>query len=262
MVFIDTHTHLSHFKSEDRKAVLEHAKQNSVTKMINVACKLEECESFIRLAEQYENILAAVGLHPTELNNDLNGSVLQIEEYAKSSDKVVAIGEIGLDYYHDRFSHDRQEAFFVAQLQLAEKLGKPAIIHTRSGKNAGENEAVFVDLIQILEREAFSHGVMHCYSGNLTEAEKLLDLGLMFSFTGILTYERNEELREVVRMLPLDRIMLETDCPYLVPASRRGQRGEPSDVLEIAKTVAEVKDIPLEEVARMTTNNAERFFRL
>ncbi len=260
MYLVDTHTHLSHFPKDKLGKVIERAKKANVQKFINVACKLSECEKFIELANQNDSVWAAVGIHPTELTDNMERDLVVIKKLAQESDKVVAIGEIGLDYYHDKFPHDLQKKFLIGQLDIASELGLPAIIHSRAGKNPGENESVFIDLIQILKEEEFSNGVMHCYSGNMTEAESILDLGLMFSFTGIITYEQNEELREVVKMLPLDRIMLETDCPYLSIEGKRDQPGEPAMVAEIAKKVAEVKEVPLEEVTRMTTENAERFF--
>jgi TatD DNase family protein len=194
------------------------------------------------------------------LTDNMEKDLATVRELAKNEEKVVAIGEIGLDYYHDKFPHDKQEAFFVAQLNIAKELSLPAIIHLRSSKNPGGNEAVFIDAVQILEREDFKNGVAHCFSGNMIEAEKILDLGLMISFTGIITYERNEELRKVVKMMPLDRMMLETDSPYLTVGRRKDEPGQPADVKVIAEKVAEIKSVPFEEVVRITTANAERFF--
>ncbi|MBU0705766.1 TatD family hydrolase [Patescibacteria group bacterium] len=259
MYLIDTHCHISHLK-RGQKAVIDRAFRAGVKKFVNVACQMNELQPSLDLAKRYDCIWSTAGIHPTMLTDDMEKGLAAVRGLAAGEERVVAIGEIGLDYYHDKFPHDRQEAFFAAQLGIAKELGLPAIIHLRSSKNAGENEAVFVDALRILERENFSHGVAHCFSGNMIEAEKMLDLGLMFSFTGIITYQNNESLREVVKMVPLDRIMLETDSPYLTVESRKGQTGEPADVKVIAETVAQVKNVPFEEVARMTTENAERFF--
>lgn len=261
MVLIDSHCHISHFPNTKQKGVIDRAKKAGIQKFINVACSLKELGPHLKLAKQYDFIWSTAGLHPTSLPQDREGSLSIVRKYA-TEEKVVAIGEIGLDYYHNKFPHDMQEDFFVAQLNIAKTFGLPAIIHLRSSKNPGENEAVFVDALRILEREEFTNGVAHCFSGNLIEAEKLLDLGLMISFTGIITYQRNEELREVVKMAPLDRIMLETDSPYLTVERNQGKPGEPKDIVEIAETVAKVKGVPFEEVARMTTANAERFFTI
>lgn len=260
MRLIDTHAHISHFKSYKQEGVLTRARKAGVTKFVNVACSLEECQPHLELARKHVDIWSTAGMHPTALPKDRDGSLAKIREFAKD-EKVVAIGEIGLDYYHDKFPHEMQEDFFVAQLDIAKDFNLPAVIHCRSSKHPGQNEEVFEDVIRILEREHFSNGVIHCYSGNLIEAEKLLDLGLMISFTGIITYQSNEDLRKVVKMVPLDRMMLETDCPYLTIESKKGQ-GEPAYLVDIATFVAEVKGVNVEEVARMTTENAETFFKI
>ncbi len=259
MYLIDSHCHISHL-DKGQKAVIDCAFKAGVEKFINVACQLDEFQASLDLAKKYEFIWSTAGIHPTMLTDNMEEDLKWIRDFAAREDRVVAIGEIGLDYYHDKFPHDKQEAFFVAQLDIARELGLPAIIHLRSSKNPGGNEKVFVDALQILERENFSNGVAHCFSGNMIEAEKLLDLGLMMSFTGIITYQNNEDLRDVIKMVPLDRMMLETDSPYLTIESRKGQPGEPADVKVIAETVARVKNVPFEEVARITTENAEKFF--
>jgi len=261
MYLIDTHSHISNFKKANQQGVIDRAIKADVKKFINVACNLKECETNLQLANNYEYIWSTAGIHPTTLTDNIKEDLAKVREYAKNEDKIVAIGEIGLDYYHDKHPHDIQEAFFVGQLDIARELGLPAIIHCRSSKHPGANEEVFLDAIRILEQEKFTNGVIHCYSGNIIEAEKLLDMGLMISFTGIITYQNNEDLREVVKMVPLDRMMLETDCPYLTIESKKGQ-GEPAYVVDIAQTVADVKGVPFEEVAKITTTNAERFFRI
>ncbi len=240
--------------------VIERARAAGVQKIVNVACNLNDIEPCLRLAEEHEFIWTTAGIHPTDLTDSLERDLKQIEDYAVREKKIVAIGEIGLDYYHDKFPHDVQRAFLVGQLQIAEKLGLPAILHCRAGKNPGENEAAFGDLIEILEELKFTNAVAHCFSGNAVEAEKLLDMGLMLSFTGVITYPGNEALREIVRTTPLDRIMIETDCPFLTPHAHRGKKNEPAFVAEVAKAIAEAKGVALEEVARMTSANAERFF--
>jgi TatD DNase family protein len=252
MHLIDTHCHLSRFKSKDLASVIKRAKKADVKKIITVACTLEEIGDCLAIADEYENIWATAGIHPTNLTGDIEANLERVFEYAKNEKKIVAIGEIGLDYYHDRAPHDLQTTYFIGQLNIADQLGKPAIIHCRGGKNPGENEQAFIDMIRILAEERFKNGVVHCFSGNKVEAEKLLDLGLMISFTDIITRPENEVLREVVADIPLDKMMLETDAPYISK--------EPSDTANIAKKVAEIKGVAIEEVIRITTKNAERFF--
>jgi TatD DNase family protein len=262
MYLIDTHCHLSHFESRDIPSVIKRAKKAGVEKIITVACKLEEIGSCIAIADKNENIWTTAGIHPTEITGDIEANLERVFEYAKNESKVVAIGEIGLDYYHDRAPHDVQAAYLIGQLNIARDLRKPAILHCRGGKNPGENELAFIDMIKILEETRFKNGVMHCFSGNRIEADKILDLGLMMSFTGIITYPNNDDLREVIADMPLDRIMLETDAPYIAIEGKRDKPGEPAYVLDIAKKVAEIKNVPIDEVIRITTENAEKFFRL
>lgn len=257
---IDTHAHIHVFDKKDRAGVVERARKAGVQKIVNVACSLPEMGDCLALADEHEFIWTTVGIHPTELTDNIERDLERVFEYAKKEKKIVAIGEIGLDYYHDKFPHEVQHAFLAGQLNIAEMLGKPAIIHCRAGKNPGENEAAFLDLIKILEKTGFKNGVAHCFSGNAIEAEKLLDLGLMLSFTGVITYPNNHELREIVKKTPLDRIMIETDCPFLAPHAHRGKKNEPAFVVEVAKTIADVKGVPFAEVDRMTSANAERFF--
>jgi len=249
MHLIDTHAHLSHIPKKDRKAVIDRANKCEISKLITVSCKLDEVVDNLELAKK-DKIWATVGIHPTELTElkDLE----KVKEIASKEDKIVAIGEIGIDYYHDRFPHDLQAEFFRKQLEIAHELGLPAIIHCRGGKNPGENEKAFIDMIQILEEEQFSNGVVHCFSGNQVEADKIMDLGLMISFTNIISYGSNEGLRDVIKSIPLPRIMLETDSPYISK--------EPTDVIKIAKKISEIQGVPYEEVVKITTENAERFF--
>jgi TatD DNase family protein len=258
--WIDTHTHIHVMPKKDRAGVIKRAREAGVRKMINVACNLEEIRQCLPLADEHDFIWTTVGLHPTDLTNDIERDLKEIHRYAKNGKRVVAIGEIGLDYYHDRFPHEIQLAFFAGQLDIARMLNLPAVIHCRASKNPGGNESAFVDLIEILEKMNFTNGVIHCFSGNKVEAEKLIDMGLMLSFTGIVTYESNEELREVIKKTPLDRIMIETDAPFLTPQAHRGKKNESAFVVEVAKVIAEVKKIPLEEVALQTSQNAEGFF--
>ncbi len=262
MYLIDTHSHISHFPKEDQEAIINRAETAGVKKLINVSCDLNQIIPHTQLANAHENIWSSAGIHPTSLNDDLEGSMAKIHEFARNEDKIVAIGEIGLDYYHNKFSHDVQDEWFTRQLDIARDLGLPAIIHCRGGKNPGENSEAFLDLIRILNRKNFDNGVIHCFSGNMIEAEKIIDMGLMISFTGIITYKNNEDLREVVKMVPLNSMMLETDCPYLTVESHRGQSGEPAFMREIVEKVSEIKGVPVNEVIEQLRINTEKFFRI
>lgn len=260
MHLIDTHCHLSHFKKADRESAIKRAQQANVQKLITVACTLEEVGQCLPITDQYGFIWTTAGIHPTQLSDNIEHELEKVLEYAKNEEKIVAIGEIGLDYYHDTAKHELQAEYFIGQLNISKQLNKPAIIHCRGGKNPGENEQAFIDMIHILEREEFNNGVVHCFSGNRVEAEKLLDMGLMLSFTGIITYKNNEELKEVIQDTPLDRMMLETDSPYIAIDGKQDGPGEPAYVKDIAQKIADIKNVPIEEIIRITTANAERFF--
>lgn len=257
---IDTHAHLQTFSKKDQTAVIARAREAGVRKIVNAACSLLDMGDCLALADTYDFIWTTAGIHPTELTDNIERDLERVSEYAKNEKRVKAIGEIGLDYYHDRAPRDLQHAFLVGQLNIADQRGLPAILHCRGSKAPGENEIAFMDLIRILEKTGFKNAVAHCFSGNAIEAEKLLDLGLMLSFTGILTYPENDALRDIVKATPLDRIMLETDSPYLPPHAHRGQRNEPAFVVDVANAIAEIKGVPLHEVELITTRNAERFF--
>ncbi len=257
---IDTHCHLTFIDKPTREAVIERAMKANIRKMITVACNLEEVGSCVALADEYEFIYATAGIHPTDLGENLEQDLEKVYEYAKNEKKIVAIGEIGLDYYHDNFSHDLQMAYLLGQLNISNQLKKPAILHCRAGKYAGENSEVFPDMIDAIKKSNLNNGVMHCYSGTLKEAKEFLDMGLMISFTGIITYKRNQELRDVVKMMPADRIMIETDSPFLPPKNHRGEKNEPAFVIEVAETIADVRGISFGDVMKITSENAERFF--
>ena len=259
MYAIDTHCHLTFMPPNVQKAVIDRAIASGVKKMITVACNLEEVKKCLSIAEQYDFIYGTAGIHPTDLGSDIESDLQKVYEYAKS-DRIVAIGEIGLDYYHDRLPHDLQIEYLTRQLEISKKVNKPAILHCRAGKFAGQNSSVFPNMIEALKKSDFSNGVMHCYSGTKKEAEIFLEMGLMISFTGIITYERNQELRDIIKMMPIEKLMIETDSPFLPPMNHRGEKNEPAFVIEVAKTIAEVRNLSVDEVLDATSGNAEGFF--
>jgi len=274
-MLIDTHSHLS-FKAydKDRSEVLKRIKDAGMV-CVDVGTKYETSKNAIELAENNENIYASIGMHPIHIKTDLmklkmdkeEGDFEPLgEEYEKTryrelakSPKVVAIGEVGLDYYYKPKTKTRQEDFkekqkqvFIQQLELAEELNLPVIIHCRSA---------FDDLYKILTlRQAQGkklRGVIHCFSGTWAEAQKYLDLGFYLGINGII-YKL--DLKEIIEKTPLERILLETDCPYLTPSEAGVERNEPIFVKYVAETVAEIKKISLEKVAEVTTANAKNLF--
>lgn len=253
IMFIDTHSHLNfpQFK-DDLEQVIQRAKKARVDRIIIVGSNSENSSLAISLSQKYNNLLATFGLHPSEV--DLHWSKI-MARFKKEVDpeSIVAIGEIGLDYYSkDKLiKKEVQLEALEVFVELANRLNLPLIFHCREAMD---------DFIEVLIRKKPEKGVLHCFPGNKEEAKKILDLGLLISFTGLITFV--SDFDEVIKYTPLDKIMLETDCPYLAPEPHRGKRNEPAYVVEIARRIAEIKDISFYKVAEETTKNATRLFAL
>jgi TatD DNase family protein len=259
---IDTHCHLHLMKPEESAAALAALADAGVKKLVNVACSLGEFEGCEALARAHDFIWTTAGIHPTELGTDLKEDLNRVREFAKGNSKVVAIGEIGLDYFHQPYDKQKQTDYFLGQLEIARELNLPVILHCRSGKNAGENSESYGDLIALLKRANFFNVISHCFSGNEAEAATLVEMGAMISFAGIVTYPQAEVLRRTIKTTPLEKILIETDSPFLTPQAYRGKRNQPAYVLEAAKVIAEVKGLSLDEVKRVTSENAEKIFKI
>lgn len=255
MNLIDTHTHL-HFPQfdRDRADVIRRATETGVTRMITLGTDLASSIATVEIAEANRSIYAAVGIHPSEAHQADKVSIREIKSLASSNRKVVAIGEIGLDFYWDKTHFKAQYAIFSAMLAIAEELRLPVVIHNRSAHREMEwffQEEGIHDL----------QGVMHCFSGDIIDARFYLDMGLHISFTANITYPDFKRL-DVVKFVPPDRILLETDSPYMSPHPLRKQRNEPAHVIYVAQKLAEIHGTSVEEIARRTTVNAQRLFRL
>lgn len=261
-MLIETHAHLNfpEFKNDIAGAIYR-AKKIGVFKIINIGTNLETSFESINLARKYPEIYATVGLHPQETHEV---TIEEIEKYfvLLSKEKVVALGEIGLDFYtsekvgkYSKYpSKEEQRIIFIQMLKLAQDTKLPVILHCRDA---------YEEMIKILISEGIKiDGVIHCFSSNLLIAKKFLDLGFHLSFCGNITYKKIDSINDVVREIPLSKILLETDSPYLTPEPFRGKRNEPAYILEITKKVAEIKKIPLVEVEKKTTENAEKLFKL
>jgi TatD DNase family protein len=258
---IDTHCHIN-FDSyaEDRSAVLARADQAGVTRIINPAVDLETSRELLPLADQHEGVYAAVGIHP---NSTADFAPTMLDEIAEQAahPKVVAIGEIGLDYHWDKSPKEKQFQAFEAQLALAAQLALPVIIHNREASN---------DVIAILENWAGSlpdslkerPGVLHSFSAPAAIAERALAAGFYLGFTGPITFKKADDLRHIAADTPLDRILVETDGPFLTPAPYRGKRNEPAYIPYIVERLAGLKQLPDEAMAEATTANAIRLFKL
>lgn len=254
-MLFDSHSHIdaSQFDS-DRELVIKRAQEHDVSFIVNPGADFESSVHAIELAEKYPFIYAAVGVHPHDAES-LDDQLLMMLEHLAKKDVVKAIGEIGLDYYRDLSPREVQQKWFVEQIRMAKRLKLPIIIHDRDA-----NE----DVLKFLKEEkAFETGVlMHCFSGSKELARQYVKLGAMISIAGPLTYKNARKTVEVVEEVPLDHLLIETDAPYLTPEPKRGKRNEPMFVRYTCEKMAEIKGISFEEMARITLENAKRFFRI
>lgn len=261
MTLVDTHAHLDfHQFDADRQVVIERAEAAGVAVIVNVGADLVSSRRAVSLAEQYEGIFAAVGIHPHDAKR-LNGSALAELRNLARNPRVVAVGEIGLDFYRNLSPQDVQRRAFQAQLAWAAKLGKPVIIHDREAHD--EVMGLLADWAAGLGGSPLAGrlGVLHTFSGDLSMAEQAIDLGFYISVSGPVTYKNAHRLSEIVRNLPLDRLLVETDCPYLTPHPHRGKRNEPAHVGLVAEKVAALRGMAFDELAKATTANAQRLFQ-
>ncbi|EIT84198.1 Mg-dependent DNAse [Fictibacillus macauensis ZFHKF-1] len=251
----DTHTHLNAEQfQEDVEAVIQRAQDEGVTHMVVVGFDRPTITGAMKLADTYDFIYAAVGWHPVDAIDMTEEDLQWIEDLA-AHPKVVAIGEMGLDYHWDKSPHDVQKRVFRQQIQLAKRVKLPIIIHNREATQ---------DVVDILRSEGAAEvgGIMHCYSGSVEVAQECLDMNFYISLGGPVTFKNAKKPKEVAKEVPLDRLLIETDCPYLAPHPLRGKRNEPAYVKYVAETVAELREMPLEELIEHTTANAKRLFGL
>jgi TatD DNase family protein len=258
MELVDSHAHIDFPQfAEDREAMLERARAAGVTTILAIGTGPgpEKLDCAIPFAEQQDWIYATIGIHPQEASKFRLEHIGQLRELA-THPKVIAWGEIGLDYHYDHSPHDVQENAFHEQMSLAKQAKLPIIIHCRDA---------WADCLSMLEefwKPTGLGGILHCFSGTLEEAEQGLAMGFMVSFAGNCTYPKAQSIRDVARDLPLDRILIETDSPYLAPQAYRGKRNEPAYVGEVAKAIANVRNLTPQETAAATSENFRRFFKL
>lgn len=254
-VLVDSHAHLELDPLvKDPAGAVDRARRAGVAAIITVGIDLEDVRKAAQIAEQFDSVFLSVGFHPHNAKDVTDGGLARMREYA-GHPKTVAYGEIGLDFFRNRSPHDRQKSVFVDQLQIGKSLSKPVVIHLRDA---------YPDGLDLLEKAAPfpAGGVIHCFSGNEDDARRALDLGFHISVPGTVTYKKNDKLRAIVSTLPEERILLETDCPFLSPEPLRGKDNEPAYIVHTAGRVAEVRGVSLSEIARATTANAIRLFGL
>lgn len=250
-MYFDTHAHLDDGRfSEDRAEVIETIRQAGVSLVVNIGSDLENSRQGVLLAEQYDFIYAAVGVHPYDAQNMTKADLETLRSLAQHS-KVVAIGEIGLDYHYEEANREQQKTWFLNQILLAKELDLPYVVHDRDAH---------ADCLDVIRQSGYFRGVMHCYSGSVEMARELLDLGFMISFAGPVTFKNGKKAKESASYIPMERLMVETDCPYLSPEPHRGERNDCSRVRFVAKEIAMLKGMTEADVARITMENGKRFF--
>jgi TatD DNase family protein len=250
-MLFDTHAHYDDEQfNDDRDALLAAMPENGVSLIVNAGSSLASSIKGLALADAYPFVYAAVGVHPHDAQDMDDGTVLELEKLLKHP-KAVAVGEIGLDYHYDFSPRDIQKKRFREQLALAKQLKKPVIIHEREST---------ADTLEILREHPEVRGVFHCYSGSWETAKILLDKGWYLSFTGVITYKNARKTHEVLTQMPRDRIMIETDCPYLAPVPMRGRRNSSLYLRHTAEKLAELLGISFGEAAALTMENGKRFF--
>ena len=255
---IDSHCHLDSAEfNEDRDAVIERAIAAGVTHMLAIGTGdgPPDLEAGLRLADKYSAFYATVGIHPHDAAKAGPDDFKRLADLL-AHPKVLAVGEIGLDYHYDFSPREIQKSAFIQQMEIAAAAGKPIVIHTREAWD---------DTLALIEQHWASHGIggiMHCFSGGPAEASRAVDLGFYLSFGGIVTFPKSLDIQEAARRAPADRILIETDAPYLAPVPKRGKRNEPAFVVETARRLADLRGVSLESIAELTTSNFRRLFSL
>src|SRR5215212_3912675 len=258
-MFIDSHAHIDgHEFDADREEVIQRAHVAGVLFMLNVGTGDPHSGAFekaVELSKAHDSVYTAIGTHPHDARLYDDAAEEKIKKLI-NNERVIAWGEIGLDFHYDNSPRDVQIDVFKRQLRAARECSLPVIIHTREAET---------ETIEILKSEyagADRGGVFHCFSGSKDLATRALDLGFMISFSGIVTFRNAEELRDIAKQVPLNRLLVETDCPFLAPVPYRGKRNEPAHVVEVARCIAQLRGLEVEEVARLTTENFKRFLNI
>ncbi|MGN1303894.1 MAG: TatD family hydrolase [Oscillospiraceae bacterium] len=251
LTYIDSHAHYDDEQFDsDRDELLLRLNKGGVRNIVNIGCTVERSQFSVELAKKYPFVYAAVGIHPEDASDAPSGYLDIIRKMAEY-EKVVAIGEIGLDYHFEGFDREMQIRFFEEQLDLAKEMGLPVVIHSRDATE---------DTMNILQKRGEVSGVMHCFSGSAETAKQVLALGMNISFTGVLTFKNARRAVEALKVIPLDRLMLETDCPYMAPEPNRGKRCDSGMIVNVIEKIAEIKEVSPKLVAEKTMENTMKLF--
>ena len=252
-MLFDTHAHLNDPAFDaDREELMAGLADKGVGLVMNAGCSLQSSRDIIQMAEKYPWLYASVGSHPDSAD-EVNEEVIEAFRELCKHEKVKAIGEIGLDYYYEDIPRDIQKQAFRMQMQLATELDMPVIIHEREAHDDG---------MRIIKEFPKVHGVFHCYSGSAEMARQLVNMGWYIGFTGVLTFKNARKAVETAASIPLDRIVIETDCPFMAPEPYRGKRNDPGYLPRMAEKLAEIRNLPVEEVRRITFENGKRLYRI
>jgi TatD DNase family protein len=254
-MLFDSHAHYDDEKFvEDRYEVIERAHKNGVAYILNVAADLTSAMASIALAQEFQYVFCAVGVHPHNVGNLDDNTIAALADFARN-EKVVAIGEIGLDYFYDNAPREAQKVWFSKQINLARTLKLPVIVHDRDAHE---------DSMNIIKNENAKEvgGVFHCYSGSVEMVKELLKYNFYISIGGAVTFKNAKTIIEVAKYIPNDRLLIETDCPYMTPEPHRGKRNDSGYMKLVAEKIAQIKGITFEEVASLTTNNAKTLFKI
>lgn len=254
-MLIDSHTHLTDDKfAEDRHDILEALNDNGVEIILNPSCNLDESKLAIELAEKYPYVYAGIGFYPNELDDMSYEKLTELKKLAEH-EKVIAIGEIGLDYYWDDSKKDLQKKWFREQIRLANELNLPYIVHNRDAH--ADTLAIMTE-----EKKENTRGILHCFSGSVELAHEFIKLGFMISLAGPVTFKNSKMAKKVATEIPLEHLLIETDAPYLTPEPFRGKRNEPKNVRYVAEQIAVLKGISYDKVVEATSNNFRKLFNL
>ena len=264
-MLFDSHAHLNFQDfAADWQEVIDDCQKNKIW-LNNVGSQLETSKRAVEIAGQYETgVWAAAGLHPIHvLGGDFHPEEFVEQDYRdliKSSKKIVALGETGLDFYHSDKTIIRQKEVFIKHLNLAKEFGLPAILHSRNSQDGSKN--AYEEILKILKQENFGRGVIHCFGGTAKQALEFLRLGFFVGFTGVVTFDKTGQTAEAIKNLPLDAILIETDCPYLAPKPHRRERNRPQYVEFVARKIAEIKGVEYDKIVKQTGENAIELFKL
>jgi TatD DNase family protein len=263
-MFIDSHCHLDGQRFDsDREQVIAHARDAGVSKMLAVGTGdgPGTLDCAVKIAQQYDSVYATVGIHPHEAKLATDADLTQLEQLARRP-KVIAWGEIGLDYYYDHSPRDTQKNVFIRQMELARAAKLPIVIHCRPSENTDDAWEDCLSLIEQHWKPSGLRGVLHCFTSTWPHAKRALDMDFMISFAGNVTFPKARQIRDSALQVPLDRMFIETDSPFLAPVPFRGKRNEPAYVKEVARQIGELRSFSTDEIGTRTSENFYRFFHL